>query len=114
MLRTKQSSNFQRERGYKHTIFSLRIGQDKTGKSVLTSPQYQYRLLHHNHCFTIFISATSSVSESSIFAFVFVRYGYLLISIYKMNDNADIVNFRGRLLERGAYLENLTFWKGAC
>ena len=29
-----------------------------------------------------------------------------------MNYHTDIVNFRGRLLERGAYFENLTFWRG--
>ena len=50
MLRTKQPSTFSKIKGHKHNIFSLRIGQDKMGKSVLTSPQHQYRLLHHNHC----------------------------------------------------------------
>ena len=30
-----------------------------------------------------------------------------------MNYHTDIVNFRGRLLERGAHFENLTFWRGA-
>ena len=40
--------------------------------------------------------------------------------MYKMNYHTDIVNFlegclleKGRLLERGAYFENLTFWRGA-
>ena len=30
-----------------------------------------------------------------------------------MKYHTDIVNFRGRLLERDAYFENLTFWRGA-
>ena len=50
MLRTKQPSTFSKIKGHKHNIFSFRIGQDKMGKSVWTSPQHQYRLLHHNHC----------------------------------------------------------------
>ena len=34
--------------------------------------------------------------------------------MYKMNHRTDIVKFLGgRLLERGAYFENLTFWRGA-
>ena len=34
--------------------------------------------------------------------------------MYKMNYRTDIVNFLGgRLLERGAYFENLSFWRGA-
>ena len=57
-------------------------------------------------------SSTSSVSESSIFSFVFVRHSYWLISIYKMNYHTDIVNFRELLLDRGAYLEILLFWRG--
>ena len=28
-----------------------------------------------------------------------------------MNYHTDIVNFRGRLSERDAYFENLTFWR---
>ena len=54
------------------------------------------------------------MSESSIFTFVFVRHSYWLISIYKMNYHTDIVNFKGCLLERGAYFEfeNLTFLEG--
>ena len=30
-----------------------------------------------------------------------------------MNYHTDIVNFRGRLSERGAYFENVTFWRDA-
>ena len=48
MLRMKQPSTFLKIKGHKHKIFSLRIGQDKMGKSVLTSPQHQHHLLHHN------------------------------------------------------------------
>ena len=34
--------------------------------------------------------------------------------MYKLNYRTDIVNFLGgRLLKRGAYFENLTFWRGA-
>ena len=39
--------------------------------------------------------------------------------MYKMNYHTDVVHFfflgggGGRLLERGAYFENLTFWRGA-
>ena len=32
-----------------HNIFSLRIGPDKMGKSIITSPQHQYRYLHRNN-----------------------------------------------------------------
>ena len=46
----KTAKYFLKIKGHKHTIFSLHIGQNKTEKSVLTSPQHQYRLLHHNHC----------------------------------------------------------------
>ena len=41
---------FLKIKGHTHNIFSLRIGQDKTGKSILTSPQHQYRYLRGNHC----------------------------------------------------------------
>ena len=51
----------------------------------------------------MFISSTSSVSESSIVAFVIVRHAYKLIAIYKMNYPTNIVNFKGHLLGRGAY-----------
>ena len=46
----KTAKYFLKFKGHNHNIFSLRIGEDKTGKSVLTSPQHQYHLLHHNHC----------------------------------------------------------------
>ena len=52
-----------------------------------------------------------TVKDICIFAFAFVKHAYLLIC--KMNYHTDIVNFRERLLGRGAYFENLTFWRGA-
>ena len=65
MLRTIRQSAFQRFR-VTH-IFSLRIGQGKTGKSILTRLQHQYRCLHRNHCLSMMlISSTSSMSEVAV------------------------------------------------
>ena len=46
----KTAKYFLKIKGHKHNIFSLQIGQDKTERSALTSPQHQYCLLYHNHC----------------------------------------------------------------
>ena len=49
MLITKRRSTFLRIKGHRHNIFNFQIGQHKMGKSVLTSSQHQYCLLHNNH-----------------------------------------------------------------
>ena len=49
----KTAKYFLKIKGHTH-ILNLAIGQDKTGKSILTSPQHQYRCLHPNHCLCLF------------------------------------------------------------
>ena len=46
----KTAKYFLKIKGHTHNIFKLPVGQEKTGKSILASPQHRYRCLHENHC----------------------------------------------------------------
>ena len=104
---------FLKIKGHTNDIFSLRIGLDRKGKSILTGPQTSISLSKAGSLSIMSISFTSSVSESSIKWLGRPGSSNTESCIPILLIFREVLNGEGRLLERGLYFENLTFWRGA-
>ena len=98
----KTAKYFLRIKGHIHDIFSLRIGLDKKGKSILTGLQTSIPLSKSGSLSIMSITFTSSVSESSISIKWFGRIGSSNIESCITILLIFFGGEGGRLMERGA------------